>query len=223
MSGVFYLRNVLQLIVHRFNDSSLSEKKFVGNAHQRALHIAFQLGDKLYSVNEESLKEIPADIPLIANQLPVYKFHKCFVFQRFTVINIPWRYHEIEELPFLITNQMQFESEEPPHRALSSLRNAFEYLVNVYSLVSADTKWCTVNKADSRTFAQQDFLDKQSQGDGSFSFQFHETVVRDDLRKQMTQMLTHLFKVEMFQAAITGVVEKNHDKHDSAFDIVQAR
>ena len=32
MSGVFYLGNVLELIVHRFNDSSLSEKKFVGNA-----------------------------------------------------------------------------------------------------------------------------------------------------------------------------------------------
>ena len=26
MSGVFYLGNVLELIVHRFNDSSLSEK-----------------------------------------------------------------------------------------------------------------------------------------------------------------------------------------------------
>ncbi len=26
--------------------------------------------------------------------------------------------------------------------------------------------------------------------------------------------LSSLFKIEMFQAAIPGVVEKNHDKHD---------
>lgn len=106
MSGVFHLSNVLQLIVYRFNDSSLSEKKFVGNAHQRAFHIAFQLGDKLYSVDKESLKEILAEIPLVTNQLPVYKFHKCFVFQRFTVINIHRCYHEVEKFSFLITNQM---------------------------------------------------------------------------------------------------------------------
>ena len=59
-----------------------------------------------------------------------------------------------ETLPFLIANQMQFESEEPTHWALSSLSYAFEYLVYVYPLVSADTKWRAVNKADSRAFAQ---------------------------------------------------------------------
>ena len=89
--------------------------------------------------------------------------------------------------------------------------------MNVYPLVPTDTKWRAVNKGDSRAFAQQDFLDKQSQGDGSFSFQFNKTVVRDNLGKQMTQMLAHLFKIEMFEAAITGAVEKNHDKHDSRF------
>lgn len=95
MSGVFYLCNVLQLIIHRLNDRSFPEKKFVRNAHQRALHVAFQLGDKLYSVNEESLKESLADIPLVANQLAVYELHKRLVFQRLAVINISRRYHEV--------------------------------------------------------------------------------------------------------------------------------
>ena len=57
---------------------------------------------------------------------------------------------------------MQFETEEPTHRAFSSLGYAFENFVNMYSPVFADTQWCTVNKAYARAFAQEDLLDKQA-------------------------------------------------------------
>ena len=56
---------------------------------------------------------------------------------------------------------MQLETEELTHGAFSSLSYAFENLVNMYSLVFADTQWCAVNEAYARAFAQQDLLDKQ--------------------------------------------------------------
>ena len=56
---------------------------------------------------------------------------------------------------------MQLETEEPTHRAFSSLSYAFENLVDMYSLVFADTQWGAVNEAYTRAFAQQDLLDKQ--------------------------------------------------------------
>ena len=62
---------------------------------------------------------------------------------------------------FQNTNQMQFETEEPPHRTFPSLSYAFENFVNMYSLVLTDTQWCAVNEAYARAFAQQDLLDKQ--------------------------------------------------------------
>ena len=77
------------------------------------------------------------------------------------VINISWRYHKVEKFSFLIANQMQLEAKEPTHRAFSSLSYAFENLMNMYSLVFADTQWCAVNEACARAFAQQDLLDKQ--------------------------------------------------------------
>ena len=46
---------------------------------------------------------------------------------------------------------MQLEAKEPTHRAFSSLIYAFENLVNMYSLVFADTQWCAVNEAYTRT------------------------------------------------------------------------
>ena len=56
---------------------------------------------------------------------------------------------------------MQLEAKEPTHRAFSSLSYAFENLMNMYSLVFADSQWCTVHETYTRTFAQQDLLDKQ--------------------------------------------------------------
>ena len=69
---------------------------------------------------------------------------------------------KVEKLSFLIANQMQFETKEPTHRAFPSLGYAFENFVNMYSLILADTQWCTVNKAYARAFAQEDLLDKQA-------------------------------------------------------------
>ena len=121
----------------------------------------YKFGNKLYSVNEKPLEEVLADVPLVTEQLAIYEFYKRFVLQRLTVINISRRYHKVEKLSFLIANQMQFEVEEPSHGAFASLGYAPENFVNVYSLVPADTQWCTVNKAYARAFAQEDLLDKQ--------------------------------------------------------------
>ena len=72
--------------------------------------------NKLYSVNVKPLKEVLADVPLVTDQLTIYKIYECFVLQRLTVINISRRYHKVEKLSFLIANQMQFETEKPTHR-----------------------------------------------------------------------------------------------------------
>ena len=123
--------------------------------------MTFQLGNKLYSINKKPLKEILADVPLVTDQLTIYKIYECFVLQRFMVINISRCYHKVEKLSFFIANQVQFETEEPTHRAFPPLGYTFENLVNMYSLVLADTQWRAVNKAYARAFARQDLLDKQ--------------------------------------------------------------
>ena len=143
-------------IMSLFLSKSLSETLI-----KSSFHVTFQFGNKLYSVNEKPLEEVLADVPLVTEQLAIDEFYKRFVLQRLTVINISRRYHKVEKLSFLIANQMQFETEEPTHRAFSSLSYTFENFVNMYSLVFADTQWCTVNKAYARAFAQEDLLDKQ--------------------------------------------------------------
>ena len=139
-----------------FLSKSLSETLI-----KSSFHVTFQFGNKLYSIHKQPLEEILADVPLVTEQLAIYEIYKRFVFQRLTIINISWCYHKVEKFSFLITNQMQYETEEPIHGAFSSLGYSFENFVNMYSLVFADLQWCTVHKAYARAFAPEDLLDKQ--------------------------------------------------------------
>ena len=57
MSGVFYLRNVLQFVIDCFEQGSFSEQNLVGNTHQWILHIVFNSSDKLYAIKKKVLKQ----------------------------------------------------------------------------------------------------------------------------------------------------------------------
>ena len=45
------------------------------------------------------------------------------------------------------------------------------------------------------------------------SLQFHETVVGDQLWKQMAQMLRHMLQIEMLQTAVAGTMKQNQNYH----------
>ena len=137
MPWMFHLCYILEFIIYGFYNGPLPEKQFVRKCHQCTFHIAFQLGYKLYAVDKLSFKEILADVSLIADQLSINEIHKWFVFQRFTVIHIAGRDHEIQEFSTFIAYKMQFESEEPTHGAFSLLRYSLERLMNKESLVPA--------------------------------------------------------------------------------------
>lgn len=55
---MLYLCNVLQLVIHSLYYSPLAEQQLVGYAYKDAFHIAFQFGDKLYTVDEKALWKI---------------------------------------------------------------------------------------------------------------------------------------------------------------------
>ena len=63
--GMFYLYNVLQLVIDRFNSGPFPEQYLVGNAHQRVLHVVFNFSDKLNAIDEKVLKESLTDISLV--------------------------------------------------------------------------------------------------------------------------------------------------------------
>ena len=101
-----------------------------------------------------------ADIPFISDQLAIYEFYEGFVFQWFPVIHISRGYHKVQQLTPLVTYQMQLKAKEPSHGALASLRNALEYLVDMYPLVPAYSKGSAVHETYASTFSEQHLLDE---------------------------------------------------------------
>lgn len=174
---MFHLCNVLQFVIDSLNDSPLSQQQLVRHGHHGTPHVTLELRNKLNAVNEESPKQILAYISFVSDKFPIDKFNEGLVFQRLAVINISWRYHEVEQLTLLIAYQMQFETEESSHGAFASLGNTPECLVHPYPLVPAYTQRGAVNEAYSCTLAKQYLFDEQHQRDCNLPFQFYETVV----------------------------------------------
>ena len=82
------------------------------------------------------------------------------------------------------------------------------------ALVLADTQGNRVHEAYPGTFARQHFLDEKRQRKGSILLRSHETIIRDYLREQMSEVDAYLIQIEVLQAAIARVVKQYHDSHN---------
>ena len=77
---MFHLCNVLQLVIYRFYYCSFPEQQLVRHAHQGTFHVVFKFGDKLYTIHEQALEKVLADIPFVSDRLAIYEFYEGFVF-----------------------------------------------------------------------------------------------------------------------------------------------
>ena len=88
MTGMFYLTNVLQLIINSLDQRSFPEHNLVMLKHQGILHTLFQTREEVDSVNEELFEEVFRDIAPVSEELPEDPFVEVHVFQGSSVVNI---------------------------------------------------------------------------------------------------------------------------------------
>lgn len=212
--GMLNLCHVLQLVVDGLNQSPLAQKDSVRYCHDLALHIALKFGYQLNAVHEEFGEEVLADISLVSDQFAENLFDEGFVTQGLAVIGIARREHEIQEVALLVADEMQLEAVEPSHRALAALGKSFEHLVDMDSLIPADTQGCAVHEADARAAAHAAPLHEENKWDGNFLLQLYESVVGYGIGEQVFHILANLIYVEMFQAFVSAQVEQNHNGYD---------
>lgn len=89
-----------------------------------------------------------------------------------------------------------------------------EHLMNMYSLILTNTQRSTVHKADACTFAQKYLLDEQGKRDCHLTLNLNETVVGNNLWKEMTHMLADLFKIKVLETTITRIMKKDDNHHN---------
>ena len=66
VSGVFDLRDVLELIIDRFYDGTLPEHKLVREVHDLVFHVGAQLGDQLNATLEQLSEQRLCDVASVS-------------------------------------------------------------------------------------------------------------------------------------------------------------
>ena len=213
MPGVFDLSHVLQLVIDRLNDGALAQQHLVGDTHQGVLHLVFQFGYQLNAIDKEFAEQVFTNVSPVGDDLSVEFLCKTFHLERVPVIHVARREHEIDDLAHFVADDVQFEAEEPPHRAFPSLGEALEGLVLEDPLVPANPQRGAINETDAGALAHQNGLDKYGQLNDRAFLEFNETIVRHDFRKEMPHVLAHMIEIEMLQTSIARAVEQHKNRH----------
>lgn len=66
------LSHVFQFIVDALDDRPLADKDFVSYGHQRSIHVAPDLGEKLYPVHKQLFEQALAYVSLVPDELAGY-------------------------------------------------------------------------------------------------------------------------------------------------------
>lgn len=69
MSGVLKLTEVLELVVHGFDDCSFSQEDFIRHLHQLVLHVAADARYQLETLFHQLFEEALGDIALVPIEL----------------------------------------------------------------------------------------------------------------------------------------------------------
>ena len=88
MTGMFYLTDILELIINSLDQRSFPEHNLVMLKHQGILYTLFQTCDEVDSVNEELFEEVFRDIAPVSEELPEDPFVEVHVFQGDSVVYI---------------------------------------------------------------------------------------------------------------------------------------
>ena len=121
MPGMLDLGYILQLVADGLDQRPLAEEDLVRNGHDLPLHVALQFCNQQNPVHEKPGEEFLADASLVPDQLAEDLLDEGLATERLPVVDIAGRDHEVQQVPLLVADLMQFEPVEPSHRELASL------------------------------------------------------------------------------------------------------
>ena len=71
---MFYLCDILQFIINRFNQGTFSQQDFILNTHQGVFHVILHFGDQLDAIKEQVLEKNLPDSTINLILLSLYSY-----------------------------------------------------------------------------------------------------------------------------------------------------
>ena len=131
----------------------------------------------MHSIDKKLFKQVFGDITLVPEKFSKDALMKVHAFEWLPVIYIAGSYHKIQNLSFVIDNQVKLEAVEPTERTLPLAGNAFKGFVLFLTFNVTTAQGGGINERDARTFAQAHHFYKYSQWNAHPGLQFHKTVI----------------------------------------------
>lgn len=130
------------------------------------------------------------------------------------VVDIGAGEHDVDNLAFLVAQQVQLEPHVPPHGALFLHSKALEHFHAVLPLVVYDREARAVDKADAHALPETGQAKEHGQRDEAARHHLEEAVVRETLREQVLPKTAHAGLVIVLEVAVGVEVEADEDCDD---------
>ena len=213
---MLYLAYVLEFVINGLDDGAFPEQNLVIEVHQRVLHVSLELGDQVYVIDKEHLKEVLADVPPVCEELAEELLGEPPVLQRLPVIDIARSELPTDDLAPVVDDQVQLEAIEPAHRALALGRPPLHRLVLLLALDVAGDQRRGVYDGNTRALAQGACLQEQQQMEGNLRLALHETVVGDGVWELLAHVLAYVTEIKRLEVTEMTCVEQHEYGHDLA-------
>ena len=111
VAGMLDLADVFELVDDGFDEGAFAQQELIHQGHETVLHVAFEACDQLQAAGEKTLEERLGDISPVAEEFaPEFPGQGV---NGLPVVDVARREADVEELPAIIDDQVEFEAEEP--------------------------------------------------------------------------------------------------------------
>ena len=179
--------------------------------HQRVLHVLAYASNQVNVVDKQFFKKALRDVSLVRHEFSEDLFRKLPVFQWGTIICIGWCQLPLDDFSAVVDNDVQFETEEPPHSPFASCGKSPKGFVSSRSLVVTHPNRGGINDRDAGAIAQTTVVEKQIKFERNHLLTFHKAIVREHDGKVLSPLFADHLGVESLECSVAREVKEDEN------------
>ena len=117
----------------------------------------------------------------------------------------------MDDFSAVVDNDVQFETEEPPHSPFAFCSNSPKGFVSSRSLVVTHSNRSGINDRNSRAITQTTVVEKQIKSETNHLLTFHKAVVREHNRKVLSPLFADHLGVENLEYSVAREVKEDEN------------
>ena len=162
-------------------------------------------------VDKQFFEKALGDVSLVRHEFSEDFLRKLLVFQWGTIICIGWCQLPLDDFSAVVDNDVQFETEEPPHCPFATCGKSTEGFVSSRALVVTHPNGGGINDRDTGAIAQTTVVEKQIKFERNHLLTFHKAIVREYDGKVLSLLFADHLGVESLECSVAREVKEDEN------------